>query len=46
VTRLKWLLVSVCLEVVLILLYDRCTVSAKRTIGSEIIFDASDRTPR
>jgi hypothetical protein len=25
---------------------DRCTVCAKRTIGSEIILDAPDRTPR
>jgi hypothetical protein len=35
--RLKWKLVSVCLEIVLILTQDRCTVCAKRTIGSEII---------
>jgi hypothetical protein len=40
------MLVSVHLEVVLILMQDRCTVSAKRTIGSEIIFDAPDGTPR
>jgi hypothetical protein len=25
---------------------DRCTVCAKRTIGSEIILDAPDGTPR
>ena len=25
---------------------DRCTVCAKHTIGSEIVFDAPDGTPR
>ena len=30
-----WNLVSVYLEVVLVSVQDRCTVSAKRTIGSE-----------
>ena len=34
------------LEIVLILMEDRCTVCAKRTIGSEIILDAADDTPR
>jgi hypothetical protein len=34
------------LEIVLTLTQDRCTVCGKRTIGSEIIFDASDGTPR
>jgi hypothetical protein len=29
-----------------ILIHDRCTVSAERTVGSEIILDASDGTPR
>ena len=33
---------SVCLEVVLVLVQDRCTVCAKRTIGSDIILDAPD----
>ena len=33
-------LVSVCLDIVLILTQDRCTVCAERTIGSEIILDA------
>ena len=28
---------SVCLEMVLVLFQDRCTVCAKRTIGSDII---------
>ena len=35
-TKLKWKVVSFCLEIVLILTQDRCTVCAKRTIGSEI----------
>ena len=39
-TRLKWKLVSVRLEIVLIMTQDRCTVCAERTIGSEIILDA------
>jgi hypothetical protein len=33
----KWKLISVCLETVLILAQDRCTVCAERTIGSKII---------
>ena len=37
---------SVYLEMVLVLVQDRCTVFAKRTIGSEIISDAPDGTPR
>ena len=45
-TRVKWKLVSVLLEIVLILTEDRCTVCVERTIGSEIIFDAPDGTPR
>ena len=39
-------LVSVNLEIVLILTQGRCTVSSERTIGSEIILDAPDGTPR
>ena len=39
-----WKLVLVCLEVVRILTQDWCMVCARRTIGSEIILDASDRT--
>ena len=35
-----------CLEVMLILTQDGCTVGAERTIGSEIILDAPDGTPR
>jgi hypothetical protein len=44
--RLKWKLVSVHLEIVLVLVKDRCTVYAKHTIGSEIILAAPDGTPR
>jgi hypothetical protein len=46
VTRHKWNLVSVCLEIVLILMQDRCIVYARRTIGSVIVFDAPDGTPK
>ena len=46
VTRLKWKLVSVHLEIVLILTQDRCMVYAERTIGSEIVLDAPDGSPR
>ena len=45
-TKLNWKLVSVRLEIVLILTQDWCTVYAERTIGSEIILDAPDGTPR
>jgi hypothetical protein len=34
------------LEIVLILTQDRWTFCTKRTIGSEIILDAPDGTPR
>ena len=37
---------SVRLEMVLVLTEDRCTVCAKRSIGSDIILDAHDGTPR
>ena len=37
---------SVRLEMVLVLVPDRCMVCTKRTIGSEIILDAPDGTPR
>ena len=42
VTRLKWKLVLVHLEVVRIWMQDRCMVCAKHTKGSENIFDAPD----
>jgi hypothetical protein len=45
-TRLNWKLVSVCLEIVQILTQDRRIVYAERTIGSEIILDTPDGTPR
>jgi hypothetical protein len=41
----KWNLVSVCLEIMLVSMQDRCTVCAKHTIGLEIILDAPDGTP-
>jgi hypothetical protein len=44
--RLKWMLDSVSLQIVLILPQDRCTVFTKCTIGSEIILDVPDGTPR
>ena len=40
----KWKLVSVHLEIVLVLVQDRCMVCAKHTIGSEIVLDAPDST--
>ena len=36
----------VLLEMVLVLVQDRCTDCAKCTIGSNIIYDAPDGTPR
>jgi hypothetical protein len=45
-TRLKWKLVLVHLEIVLILTQDRSIVYAERTIGSKIVFDTPDGTPR
>jgi len=37
---------SVCLGMVLVLVEDRCKVCARHTIGSDIILDAPDGTPR
>ena len=37
---------SVYLEMVLVLMKDRCTVCAKRTIDSDIVLDAPDGIPR
>ena len=37
---------SLRLDMVLVLVQDRCTVCAKSTIGPEIILDAPDGTPR
>ena len=39
-------LISVNLEIVLILMQDRCPVCAERTIGSEIDLDAPDGTAK
>ena len=39
-TWVVWNLTSSSLEIVLVSVQDRCTVWAKRTIGSEIILDA------
>jgi hypothetical protein len=36
----------VCLEIVLILMQDRCTVCAECTTASEIVLEAPDGTPR
>ena len=44
VTWVMWNLSSFHLETVLVSVQDRCTVCTKRTIGTEIIFDASDGT--
>ena len=44
VTRLKWKVVSVLSDIVLILMQDRSTVCAKCTMGSEIILDALNGT--
>jgi hypothetical protein len=46
VKRLKWKLDSIHLDTVLILIQDTCIVCAERTVGSEIILDAPDGTPR
>jgi hypothetical protein len=43
--RLKWMLVLVCLDIVLTLTQDRCTVCAEHSIGSEIVLDAPDGSP-
>jgi hypothetical protein len=40
-----WNPVLVYLEIVLVLVQDRCTVCAKRTIGLEIYLDAPNGTP-
>jgi hypothetical protein len=45
-TWIIWSLISVHFETVLVSVQDRCTVCAKRTIGTEIILDALDGTPR
>ena len=37
---------SVCLEMVLVLVQDRCTVCVQRTIGPDVVLDAPDGNPR
>jgi hypothetical protein len=44
--RLKWKLLSVRLDIVLILTQDSYMVCVDHTIGSEIVSDAPDGTPR
>ena len=44
--RLKWKLVSVRFEIVVILTQARCKVCPEHTLGLEVILDAPDRTPR
>jgi hypothetical protein len=44
--RLKSKLGSVCLEIVLLLMQDWCTVCIERTVGLEIELEAPDGTPR
>jgi hypothetical protein len=46
VMYVKWKLILVHLEIVLISTQDRCTVCAKCTIGSEIALGTADGTPR
>jgi hypothetical protein len=46
VTWVKWKVVLVSLEIVVILTQDRCMVCAKHAIGMEIILGIPDGTPR
>jgi hypothetical protein len=46
VTLVMWNLVLMHLEIAVLLVQDRCTVCAKRTIGTEIVSDAPDGNPR
>jgi hypothetical protein len=41
-----WNLVLVHLETILVSVQYRCTICAERTIGSEIILDETNDTPR
>jgi hypothetical protein len=45
VTLVMWNLISIHLETVVVSVKDRCTVCAKRTIGTEIVLYALDGTP-
>jgi len=44
--ELRWKLGSVCLEIVLILMQDRCMICMEHTICLEINLDAPNGTPR
>ena len=44
--RLKWKLILVNFEIVLILTQDRCKVCAEHIIGLENVLDACVETPR
>jgi hypothetical protein len=46
VMYVKWKLVSVCLDIVLVSAQDRCTVCAERSIGMEIFLGTPEGTPR
>jgi hypothetical protein len=46
VRRHKWKHVLVRLETMLVSVQYRCMIFAERTIGSEIVLDAPDDTPR
>jgi hypothetical protein len=46
VTSVMSNLVLVCLEMVLVLVQGRCTVCTKHTMGSRIVLDNTDGTPR
>ena len=43
--ELKWKLIYVLSDIVLILTQDRCMVCVERNIGSEIILDVPNDTP-
>jgi hypothetical protein len=45
-TWLIWNLILVLLEMLLVLVQDSCTVCANHTIGSDIILDAPNGTPK
>jgi hypothetical protein len=40
------MLVLFCLEIMLTLMQDRCTACAEHTVGSKIVLDAPDGSPR
>jgi hypothetical protein len=44
--ELKWKLFLVCLEIVAILTQERYAVCVECSLGSKVMLDAFDRTPR